>query len=140
MIAENTGMKNHERSEGGEMILIVEDEELLRDLVEEFLKVSGYRVLTANDGLKAVEYYKTHAGEIRVVLLDINLPVLSGPEAFQRMKEINPDVPVIFASGSLNAPLKQKLLAGGAKRVVQKPYGPQEILETIRQILLEQSR
>ncbi len=138
MITERIDGESHEQEEGGATILVVEDDELLLSLVERFLTENGFRVLTANDGLEAVHFYRTHGKRIRIVLMDIDLPTLNGLDAFQRMKEINADVRVVFASGSLNPSLKHQLREAGAKRFVQKPYGPDDILKTIREVLQEE--
>ncbi|MBI3189466.1 MAG: PAS domain S-box protein, partial [Ignavibacteriales bacterium] len=76
---------------GNETILLVEDEEMLRDMATGILETKGYKVITAADGEEGVEQYQRHHKEILLVLSDLGLPKLSGFEAFKRMKEINPE-------------------------------------------------
>lgn len=115
----------------GEMILLVEDEEMLLDLLQVFLEENGYNVLVARDGMEAVEIYEKHAGEIKVVLSDMGLPKLGGWEAFRRMKIINPSVRCILASGYFDPDLRADMIKEGALDFVQKPYVPNVILSYI---------
>ena len=120
---------------GTETILIVEDEEMLRDLVKNVLASRGYTVLTAADGLEAVEMYSLHKNQIGLVVADVGLPGLAGNEVFARMKETNPDVKVILASGFLEPGFKSEILIDGAKEVIRKPYQPNDLLRSIRRAL-----
>lgn len=120
---------------GNETILIVEDEDLLRDLVKVMLEENGYNVLEASDGKQAVELYTKHSSEIAVVLSDMGLPKLGGWEAFQMMKTINPQVKAILASGYFDPDIRSKMINAGAKDYLQKPYVPEELLVRIRQII-----
>lgn len=121
-----------ESPEGTETILVVEDEESLRDLMVELLAGRGYNVLTAKDGLKAVEVYSQHSREIALVITDFGLPKLGGYETLLKMKEINPAVKAIFASGYLDPDLKNKMLDAGACDFIQKPYVLTEICRRVR--------
>ena len=120
---------------GSETILFAEDEEVLLDLLKSLLESKGYTVLTAKDGVQAVETYRKHYSEIAVVLMDLGLPKLSGWDAFMKMKEINRDVRVILCSGYLDPHTRSERLKEGAKDFVQKPYVPDEILSRIRGVL-----
>lgn len=120
---------------GTETILLVEDEEALIYLIQMLLETKGYRVLTAGDGVEAVEFFRHHKNEIDLVVSDIGLPRLTGDQVFLQMKEINPNVKTILASGYLEAEKKSELLQAGAKNFIQKPYEPGEILKTIRSVL-----
>ncbi len=120
---------------GDETILLVEDEELLRDAAKEILSSSGYTVLTAGDGEEATKIYSQHKKEIALVLSDYGLPKLQGDEFFKNVKEMNPKVKAIFASGYLEPHLKAQLLNAGVKDFIQKPYIPAEILKKIREVL-----
>ncbi|MBX2991192.1 MAG: response regulator [Bacteroidetes bacterium] len=124
-----------DQSSGGETILVVEDEQLLLDLVKGLLESKGYKVLSAVDGLEAINIYSSKKDEIDLVLTDLGLPKIDGWEAFQRMKEINPNVKVVFASGYIDTTLRSNLLRAGAKDLVQKPYLPDEILNRVRELV-----
>ena len=82
-------------------IMLVEDEEMLRDLGVMMLESDGYRVIAARDGVEAVEMFENHADEIGLVVCDLGLPRLGGRDVFLRMKEIKPSVRAIVASGYL---------------------------------------
>ena len=119
----------------GEIILLVEDEEMLLELLQVLLEENGYRVLLARDGIEAIALFERHHDEIKLVLSDMGLPKLGGWEAFQRMRKINPAIKGILASGYFDPELRQQMLDIGAEDFVQKPYIPSKILNQIRQIL-----
>ncbi len=124
---------------GTETILFVEDEELLRDTVCPFLESKGYTVHMAKDGLEGIDRYSQHKQEIALVITDLGLPGISGMEEFKRLKEINSNVKVIFASGFFDPNVKSELLKAGAHGFIQKPYMIDEILQIIRKVLDESS-
>jgi len=124
----------------GETILVVEDEEMLLDLLKLFLEENGYQVLTAGDGMEAVEMYEKHVAEISVVLSDMGLPKLGGWEAFRRMKLINPSVCCILASGYFDPDLRADMIREGALDFVQKPYVPTIILGHISAAIRTQGK
>ncbi len=120
---------------GSETILIVEDEEMLRDLLKTFLSGSGYTVLTAQNGEEGLEVFRQYRDDIALILSDMGLPRLGGWEMFQQMREIDPGVKVILASGYFDPNLKMDLLKAGAKDFMQKPYVPDTILRRIREVI-----
>jgi two-component system cell cycle sensor histidine kinase/response regulator CckA len=124
---------------GGETILVVEDEEALRELLNVILTNKGYKVLIANDGAEAVDVYQRQGSEIKLVLTDMGLPILTGQELVKRLIKINPSVKIIIASGYLDPGSKSEALKAGVKAFVQKPYQPEEIVRTLRKVL-DQSR
>ena len=116
-------------------ILVIEDEDPLRELLVMIMGSKGYAVLTASDGLEAVEVFRTHAQEIDLVLSDIGLPTIDGWEAYQRMKAIDPSLKVIFASGYLDGNRRAEMISGGIRDFVQKPFDMQEVLKKVRDVL-----
>ena len=120
---------------GNETILLVEDEELLRDAAKEILSSSGYTVLTAGDGEEATQIYSLHKKDIALVVSDYGLPKIQGDELFKNVKDMNPKVKAIFASGYLEPHLKSMLLNAGVKDFIQKPYVPAEILKKVREAI-----
>ncbi|MEX2117290.1 MAG: PAS domain S-box protein, partial [Bacteroidota bacterium] len=125
-------------SGGTETILVVEDESLLLEMVRFLLESKGYKVLVAHDGAEAIEQYKNHRQEIALVLTDLGLPKMTGAEEFKRLKEIDPDVKVVFASGFIDPDVKSELQKGGADDFLQKPYMAGEILQVVRSALDKQ--
>lgn len=119
----------------GEVVLLVEDEEMLLDLLQALLEENGYQVLTAKDGMEAVEVYQSHIEEISIVLSDMGLPKLGGWEAFRRMREMNPNIRCILASGYFDPDLRLDMIKEGAIDFVQKPYIPNVILARISEAI-----
>lgn len=128
-------MNKTDEKRGTETILLVEDEEMLLDLMKTLLETKGYHVLTAHDGVEAVDMFTRHKDEIAVVISDMGLPKLGGWEAFQKMREIRSNVNVILASGYFDINLKAEIIKAGAQDFVQKPYDPEEITQKIRDVI-----
>jgi PAS domain S-box-containing protein len=113
-------------------ILLVEDEEMLRDLGVAVLESEGYRVIAAKDGMEAVELFEAHRDDIGLVVCDLGLPRLGGREAFLKMKESRPAVRAIVASGYLEPMIRSEMLKAGVIDTIQKPYDFNDLLAKIR--------
>jgi DNA-binding response OmpR family regulator len=113
-------------------ILLVEDEEMLRDLGVMILESKGYRVLPARDGVEAVALFEAHRDDIGLVVCDLGLPRLGGREAFLKMKETRPGVRAIVASGYLEPAIRSEMLKAGVLDTIQKPYDFNDLLTKIR--------
>jgi CheY-like chemotaxis protein len=120
---------------GSETILLVEDEEMLRELLSSLFEEHGYKVLVAKDGAEGVEVYRNHKESVALVLSDMGLPKLGGWEMFQQMMEINPKVKAILASGYFDPNLKMTMMKAGAKDFIQKPYVSEMVLKRVREVL-----
>ena len=120
---------------GTETILVVEDEETLRDLVSFVLEGKGYRVLKASDGEEGLRLFTERMQDIALVLSDLGLPKISGEDLLKRVQQLKPGARVILASGYVEPETKSELLKAGAVEIVQKPYVPVEILKKIREAL-----
>lgn len=116
-------------------ILLVEDEELLRDLGVMNLESEGYRVLAAKDGVEAVAIFEANREDIGLVVCDLGLPRLGGREAFLKMKEARPNVRAIVASGYLEPAMRSEMLKAGVLDTIQKPYDFNELLLKIRSVI-----
>jgi CheY-like chemotaxis protein len=116
-------------------ILLVEDEEMLRELGVSILESEGFRVLAAKDGVEAVALFETHCDEIGLVVCDLGLPRLGGREAFLKMKESRPGVRAIVASGYLEPAIRSEMLKAGVIDTIQKPYDFNDLLAKIRSII-----
>jgi two-component system response regulator RegX3 len=115
-------------------LLLVEDETVLRGLVSQFLVLEDFEVVAAEDGQAAVEAYED-GGPFDLVLLDLNLPVLSGVEACRRIKEIHADQPFLVCSAAILDSHIAALEALGVTESLGKPYHPLELLTRIRAIM-----
>ncbi len=131
--AVQTGSSEH----GTGTIFIVDDEELIINLVSRSLKRAGYDVISAKDGLEAVEIYKSRFEEIDLILLDLTMPKLSGEEAFEEIKKINSDAIVVISSGFGEQEAEKRFFGKGLTGFVQKPYTPTSLINKIAQILRE---
>ena len=120
---------------GTETILIAEDHEGLSQLALETLTRLGYQVMLATDGEQAVSDFCANPDRIALAVLDVVLPKLSGPEVYTRIRELRPDLPVIFATGySPEIAQLQKVQQEGLP-VLQKPYSPRDLARRVRETL-----
>ena len=124
---------------GTETILVAEDHEALRQLAQETLTALGYNVLLAADGQQALQEFQRSPGT-NLVLLDVVLPKLSGPEVYAKLQETHPSLPVIFATGySPDLAVIQKVQQQGFP-VLQKPYSSRSLARAVRKTLDSQVR
>jgi two-component system cell cycle sensor histidine kinase/response regulator CckA len=120
---------------GVETVLIAEDHIGLRELAFETLTNLGYKVVLAADGEQALREFESRRDQIDLLVLDVVLPKLSGPNAYARMCEIKDGVPVIFATGySADLAALQNVLQRGVP-MLQKPYSPRNLARKIRETL-----
>jgi PAS domain S-box-containing protein len=103
-------------------ILVVDDEQAVREVTADLLRELGYDVATAIDGLDAVEYYTRHAAEIDLVLVDLVMPRMGGRECFRALKAMNPDVRTVLCTGYGFNIAAQELLDEGVLDFIAKPY------------------
>ena len=120
-------------------ILLIDDEEMVLEVGERFLKVMGYQVLTAREGREAIEVYKKHRDTIDLVLLDIIMPNMKGGEVFDRLKEINPEVKVLLSSGYSIDGEASKILERGCSGFIQKPFDMNQLSQSIGPLLKKNS-
>ena len=124
---------------GEETILLVDDEEYIRDLGVELLTDVGYKVLTATNGEEGLQIYKKEQKKIDLIILDLVIPGMGGKKCYEEILKINPRAKILIVSGySANGPGKSALEAG-AKGFVGKPFDVSHLLEKIREILDEDS-
>jgi signal transduction histidine kinase len=124
------------RARGGrECVLLAEDEEIIREMAQLGLEAMGYRVIPATDGAAALARFREHWQEIDLVVADMAMPRMSGPELFARMKEINPGVRVIVSSGYSHDQEGQRMLQHGCLGFLQKPYNVDQLCQHIRSVL-----
>ena len=119
----------------GQTVLLVDDEEAIREVGEELLRDMGYAVLLARDGREAVEVYEKRRDDIDIVILDIVMPNMDGGEAFAKMKAINPGIKVLLWSGSSMHDYASKILQRGCNDFIQKPFSYKDLSRKIKDIL-----
>ena len=116
-------------------ILLVEDEIMLREVLEESLTEAGHKVLTAGNGVLALDVFREHAQAIDLVITDLGMPEMGGEELFWRLRSLSPHLKVMVSSGYLDGITREHLLQMGVSRVLQKPYSLKAIHDEIRAVL-----
>jgi signal transduction histidine kinase/CheY-like chemotaxis protein len=137
-VAAELVVENYEPSsqEGtGETVLVVEDEEQIRKLARRVLEQLGYVVLEAVDGVHGLTVYQEEQARIAAVILDLTMPKKSGLEVLATLRRLNPAVRVILSSGYSAAAQKLDLPRLGVMAFLQKPYVPNELARTLRNVL-----
>ena len=109
-------------SEGARLVLVVEDEPIMRKIAVKVLKDNGYEVLVAENGQEGVDLFEKHHNDITLVLLDMVLPEKSGKDVYIEMKKIKPDVKVLLNSGFRKDKQVKEVLKLGIKHFIEKPY------------------
>ena len=116
-------------------ILVIDDEEFIRKSVSDLLSSLGYEVSVADGGKKALEIYAREKDLIDLVLLDMVMPEMNGKETFLKLREINPEVKVLFSSGFNKEGRTEELMALGAKGLIPKPYRLNELSRLIKTLI-----
>ena len=120
---------------GTESVLLVDDEDIIIEIGQEILEEMGYKVFLARSGKEAVEVYEKNKGKIDMVILDMIMPDMGGGEAYDKMKEIHPQVKVLLSSGYSVEGEASEILARGCDGFIQKPFSAKQLSHTIRQVL-----
>jgi PAS domain S-box-containing protein len=122
---------------GRETVLLVDDEDKIREVCSDGLKLLGYSVITARSGEEAVDIYRKMALEIDVIVLDMIMPGLSGKETYLHLKQIDPNVRVLIASGFSSAKGGADEVNGERCPMIQKPFRIEELSMKIQQLMSE---
>ncbi|WP_407942744.1 response regulator [Mariprofundus ferrooxydans] len=120
---------------GEGVILVVDDEETIREIATMMLGDMGFGTLTAIDGRDAVDVYRQHAADIVAVLLDMTMPKMDGSECFRELRRINPGVKVVLSSGYNEEEATSRFTDKGLAGFLQKPYSPDRLREIMAGIL-----
>ena len=121
----------------GELILVVDDEESIREITRGTLETFGYNVLTANDGTEALALYADKKNDIAAVLTDMVMPFMDGPATIRALQRMNPNVRIIAASGLGTAQRPGEGALEGVSVFLTKPYTAEKLLKTLAQVLKE---
>ncbi len=116
-------------------ILVVDDERAVLEVARSILAEFGFNVITASDGLEALEVYEEYADEISLVLMDLTMPNMGGFEAFSQLKNFHKDIKVILSSGFTEEDALSEFSDSGLVDFIQKPYSPEKLISTIRKAL-----
>ena len=119
----------------GELILVVDDEESIREITRGTLETFGYKVVTASDGTEALAIYADRKNEIAVVLTDMVMPFMDGPSTIRALQRMNPKVRIIAASGLGAGQRAGEGALEGVSVFLNKPYTAEKLLKTLAQVL-----
>jgi len=125
----------YERNPKGETVLVVEDENALREVTERILTRNGYRVITAANGPEALTLAAHHEGEIHLLITDVVMPKMLGKEVAERIREIRPDIEVLYMSGYAQPVLASQGRLEPGVALVDKPFSEAELLAKAGQVL-----
>jgi signal transduction histidine kinase/CheY-like chemotaxis protein len=120
---------------GKKLILVVDDEELVRRVAQAALEIRGYRVLLAENGLEAVEAVRERKSEIAAVLLDLTMPVMSGEEAMEHIGRLAPGLKVVASSGYSEEEAARRFAGTTLAGFLQKPYTSRELAQKLESVL-----
>ncbi|MBD6619687.1 response regulator [Komarekiella sp. 'clone 1'] len=118
-------------SGNGELILVVDDEDAIRDVTKTSLESHNYKAITAKDGIEAIALYAEHRDKIFLVLTDMVMPSLDGLTTIRTLRKINPDVKIIAVSGLASSDKVNIAYDMGIKAFLSKPYTASQLLQTI---------
>lgn len=133
-IGQTPGVAGHSRVVAG-TVLLVDDEEIVRDLASDMLRRLGLEVIVAADGVEALELYVERGDALSLVVLDMTMPRMSGEEAFRRMKRLRGDIPILVTSGYNEQEAIERFAGQGLAGFIQKPYQFGAFGEAVRNAL-----
>lgn len=122
---------------GSETILVVDDEELIRNFAVEVLRSAGYDVLTASNGSDALDVFMNERSRISLVILDLVMPKMGGKQCLEELLEVDPNLKILIASGFLVDEPTRRVLTAKARGIVKKPFKVKELLRYVRNALDE---
>jgi CheY-like chemotaxis protein len=114
---------------------VVDDEANIRELARFALERAGHAVLTAGDGVEALEVFKANSDEIDAVVLDLTMPRMDGIETLKELLQLRPGLPVILSSGYSEHEASERLAGLGLAGFLGKPYRPTDLLQALRRAL-----
>ena len=123
---------------GKETILLVEDEEIVRDLAASLLMDFGYEVITATNGKEALKIYQRHRERIALVILDFLMPEMDGRQCLNQILKLDPKAKIIIVSGYGADGTADRMLKEGARKFLDKPYEAMNLLQVAREVLDEE--
>jgi signal transduction histidine kinase len=128
-----------EKLDNFETVLVVEDEEIVRDLVCAVLEEQGYNVLCATDGLEALEAAENFDGTIHLLVTDVIMPHMNGPELAAKLSRLRPAMKVLYVSGYSDNDIGDQGVLDPRFELLQKPFTPQTLASKIREVIHEGS-
>jgi len=125
----------HRELKGSGIVVVVDDEDLVREMARKALDRQGYTVLGAANGLEAIDIFRRHPGRIAVAVLDLSMPAMSGEETLPELRRIRPETRVIISSGYSEAETMTQFRGQPVAGFLQKPYTATRIAEAVKAAL-----
>jgi len=116
-------------------VLMIDDEEIIRQMGLEILTHLGYQVFTAENGIKGLEVFRNLKNKIDVVIIDLNMPKMNGIDCFKELKIIKPNVKVILSTGYINYLENKNLMSEGFSGFVNKPYKQSQLSQELKRVI-----
>jgi CheY-like chemotaxis protein len=116
-------------------VLVVDDEEVVRELLKGLLSSEGFEVLQAEHGAEAVDIFKGRASSIDLVILDMIMPGMKGEEVLKKLRRMSKSLKVIISSGFMTEEQRDKLSEYGVDGFLDKPYGDTDAVRTVRSVM-----
>jgi PAS domain S-box-containing protein len=126
------------KNTGSGMILVVDDEKMIRDFAKKTLEKAGYTVLVAENGQVALEFFREHEDEIKLVLLDMTMPVMGGEETYRELRQLDSNVKTILSSGFNEQDATSRFVGKGVAGFIQKPYRVADLIGIVQQTIGEE--
>jgi CheY-like chemotaxis protein len=123
------------RARGGETVLLVEDEPGVRAIGKDLLEFHGYKVLEAENGVRALEVEARHKGPIHLLLTDVVMPLMGGRELAERLSSRRPETRILFVSGFTDDTVVRHGVLDEGVAFLQKPFTLESLSRTVRQVL-----
>ena len=136
--AEDQAKREKEKKQvwlGRGTVLLIDDEEAIREVGKQMLERLGFQVLTAADGREALQVFGEHANEVGCVILDLTMPHMDGEECFRELRRIRSDIRVIMSSGYNEQEVSHRFAGKGVAGFIQKPYALKNLREELRRVL-----
>ena len=122
-------------AKGAETILVAEDEDGVRHIVTQMLREQGYTVLPANGGAEAIRIAQSHSGPLQLLVSDIMMPRMSGPELAERLRTMRPEIRVLFVSGYADSGIVKEGELEPGTDFLQKPFTREQLANKVREVL-----
>jgi len=124
-----------DKAKNTEMILLVDDDEIVRKFVLHVLQASGYAVIEASNGPEALRIANEHTGPINLLLTDIKMPKMNGRELAERLMPLRPGVKVLYISGHTDSATVNEMALQRGANFLQKPFTPDRLTTKVRKVL-----
>lgn len=137
--ADSGGMPGSAR-DGASWILVVDDELVVRDLLQRFLALEGYKVMCAADGVEGLELFHRHPGAFQAVILDVIMPRMNGTDLFAAIRRINPTIGVVVMSGFAPGDQAAEIIGQPGTSFINKPFVLGDILMKVEEFVGHEAR